>query len=43
MGRERLRKTKGAEAGMGADENRLPLGRVGQPLNLDMDSPSEVS
>ena len=23
-------------------EDRLPLGRTGQPLNLDIDAPSEV-
>ena len=24
------------------EEERLPLGRAGQPLNLDIDAPSEV-
>lgn len=24
-------------------EDRLPLGRTGQPLNLDIDAPSELS
>ena len=52
--REKLRKTKGAGtqlgmAGAGAgdeddeeDGGRLPLGRQGQPLALDVDAPTEV-
>lgn len=51
---EKLRKTKGtgAQLGMagggGEDEDedeggRLPLGRQGQPLALDVDAPTEVN
>lgn len=41
FGRDKLRKTRGA-ADAESGEDRLPLGRTGQPLNLDMDAPSEV-
>jgi hypothetical protein len=48
--RERLRKTKGTGAQLGGAEEdedeeeggRLPLGRQGQPLSLDVDAPTEV-
>lgn len=39
--RDKLRKTRGATDAEG-DEGRLPLGRIGEPLNLDLDAPSEV-
>jgi hypothetical protein len=41
---EKLRKTRGTLGAQGeGDEHRVPLGRAGQPLNLDVDAPSEVS
>lgn len=43
---DRLRKTRGGvmDEGEGEEgEDRLPLGRTGQPLNLDIDAPSELS
>nr|QXF29031.1 SRb [Vischeria sp. CAUP Q 202] len=44
---ERLRKTRGASTqlddGNDTENTRVPLGRTGQPLNLDVDAPSEVS